>query len=117
MSGGSGGAVQAVRKAAGRAVTQNEMNNIRTFIEDASLASGQMPTAQQTFQALQQGARATAKLVEDGDIILTGTRQREGIWAYTKEAVSTTGEHLVVNGSGVQRMTPQQIRQALGQGQ
>lgn len=115
MSGGSGGAVQAVRKAVGRAVTQSEMNNLRTFIEDASLSSGQMPTKEQILQALQQGARATAKLVEDGDIRLTGTRQREGIWAYTKEAVSTTGEHLVVNGTGVQRMMPEQINQALQQ--
>jgi hypothetical protein len=115
ISGGSGGAVQAVRKAAARAVTQNEMSNIRIFIEEASQASGQMPTQQQVMQALQQTARATAKLVQDGDIILTGTRQREGIWAYTKEPVSVTGEHLIVNGSGVQRMMPQQIRQALQQ--
>ncbi|MFO0843118.1 MAG: hypothetical protein U0797_12110 [Gemmataceae bacterium] len=91
------------------------MNNIRLFIEDASLTGGQMPTPQQVMQALQQSARATAKLVQDGDIVLTGTRQREGIWAYTKEAQSVTGEHLVVNGSGVQRMMPEQIRQALQQ--
>lgn len=116
--GGSGGAAQAVRKAATRAVSQNELNNIRLFIENASLASGRMPSVEETRAALQREAAATFKLVEEGAIVLTGTRSRDGIWAYTAEAQSSvTGEHLIVNASGVQRMDPQTLRQRLQQGQ
>jgi hypothetical protein len=113
--GGSGGAAQAVRKAATRAVNQNELNNIRTFIEAASVASGQMPPAQETVQSLQREAPATYKQIAEGAIVITGTRQREGIWAYTTDPQSTTGEHLIVTKDGVGRMMPDQLRQMLTQ--
>lgn len=114
--GGSGGAAQAVRKAAVRAVNQNELNNIRTFIEAAS-STGQMPTAQEIAQSLQREAPATFKQIQEGAIVLTGARQREGIWAYTTDPQSTTGEHLIVTKDGVSRMMPQQLRQILQQPQ
>jgi len=113
--GGSGGAAQAVRKAAYRAVSQSDLAQIRLFIENASLASGQMPTAQETAAALQKEAPGIYKQVEEGKIVLTGTRSREGIWAYTADAQSVTGEHLVLTKDGVQRRTPQALNQELRQ--
>ena len=122
VSGGSslavpppGGAVQNVRKAALRPVSQTDLNQIRTFIYDASLASGQMPTIQQISAALQQGAPQIYKKVQDKDIILTGTKQREGIWAYTAEAQSGAGELLVCTHSEIKRMTKQELDQHLRQ--
>lgn len=113
--GGSGGAVQAVRGAVRRTVDQNELNNIRLFIDTASLASGQMPTAQATYAALQREAPSTFKLVQEGAIILTGARSRESVWAYTAEPQTYNGEHLVVTSSGVERMNGQVLRQRLQQ--
>jgi hypothetical protein len=111
--GGSGGAAQAIRKAAGRAVSQNELNNIRLFIENASLATGQMPSVEEVAAALRKEAPQTYKLVADGAIVLTGIRMREGIWAYTKDPQTPGGEHLVVNQSGVERMAALTLRQHL----
>lgn len=112
--GGSGGAAQAVRKAAARAVSQNELRNIHLYIENASL-SGQMPSAPEITQALMREAPATYKLIQEGAIVLTGTRSRESVWAYTKEAQSTTGEHLMVSNNGVGRITPQELNARLSQ--
>ncbi|MFM7150480.1 MAG: hypothetical protein ACKO23_11605 [Gemmataceae bacterium] len=112
--GGSGGAAQAIRKAVGRAVNQNELRNIHLFVESASSASGAMPTVPEILNALRLESPATLKLVEDGAIVLTGARQRASIWAYTADAQSVTGEHLVVNQNGVERMQPDALRAALG---
>jgi hypothetical protein len=115
--GGSGGAVQAVRMATKRAVSQNDLNQIHLFIENASAASGQMPTVQEISAALQKEAPQIYKQVQDKAIILTGTRSRENIWAWTYEPQSVTGEHLIVSSSGVQRMTAQELTQRLKQQQ
>jgi hypothetical protein len=115
--GGSGGAVQAVRQAAKRSVTQNELKNIQTFIEAASSASGKMPTVQEVYGALQKEAPATATLVQEGAIKLTGTRSRENIWAYTAEPVSVTGEYMMVTSSSIERVTGQALNARLQQEQ
>ena len=113
--GGSGGAAQAVRMAARRAVSQVDLDQLKLFIETASGASGQMPSVQTTTAALQREAPHIFKQVQDGDIVLTGTRSRENIWAYTAGPQSVTGEHLVVTSSSVQRMSPQALNQRLQQ--
>lgn len=113
--GGSGGAVQAVRKAAMRAVSQHEMNNIRLFIDQFSLANNAMPSVDTVAQALRTEARSTYQLVEGGEIVLTGVRQREGIWAYTREPQSTAGYHLVIRNGNVEQMMPQELGRLLQQ--
>jgi hypothetical protein len=113
--GGGGGAAQAVRKAVTRTVNQNELKNVQTFIETASSASGQMPSVQEVTATLQKEAPKTYKLVQDGAIVLTGTRSRENIWAYTADAQDTVGQHLVVTSSGIERMAAQTLQQRLQQ--
>jgi hypothetical protein len=113
--GGGGGAYQAVRTAVKRTVNENELKNLHLFIETASGASGRMPGYQEIMAALQREAPKTAKHIEDGDIVLTGARTREGIWAYTKDPQSVAGEHLVLTSSGIERMPPATLRQRLQQ--
>ena len=113
--GGGGGAYQAVRTAVKRTVSQNEMHNLHLFIENASAASGTMPSPQQITASLQREAPKLAKQIQDGDIVLTGTRTREGIWAYTKEPQSVAGEHLVLTASGIERMPAATLNQRLQQ--
>jgi hypothetical protein len=112
--GGSGGAAQAVRKAAMSAVTRHEMENIRLFIENASGATGQMPSVQEVSAALQKEAPKTWKLVQEGAIVLTGTRTRESIWAYTKET-QNNGAHIAITASGIENMSGQELNQRLRQ--
>jgi hypothetical protein len=115
--GGSGGAAQEVRRAATRTVNQHELNNLRLFIDTASLASGRMPSVQEITAALQKEAPATYKLVHERVIILTGTQTRESIWAYTYQPQTVDGIHLVVTSSGIERMNANELRQKLQQQQ
>jgi hypothetical protein len=108
--GGSGGAVQAVRQAVIRTVNQADLDQIRLFIYNASLANDQMPSAQEINAVLQKEAPKTWKQVQDGAIVITGTRSREGIWAYTADAQTVGGEHLVVTSSGIERMPAATLR-------
>ncbi len=82
-SGGSGGAAQAVRKAAMSAVTRHEMEQIHILIENASTATGQIPSAKQISAELQKAAPKTWKLIQEGAIVLTDTRSaREHLGLY-----------------------------------
>lgn len=110
--GGGGGTVQQVRKAAKRAATMNDMAQLRVFIESASLASGRMPTVQETYQALKQEAPNLAKLIDEQVIVLNPARTREEIWAYEASALTDGG--VVLSGSGVERMDAATLKQRLG---
>lgn len=101
---GSGGAAQAVRGAGARAVTGNDLKNLHIFIEGASGASGQMPDKAAILNSLKSSpdAKNLVALIEDGSIVLTGIRQREGVWAYEKLAPERGGN--VITNEGVVRM-------------
>jgi hypothetical protein len=113
--GGGGGAYQAVRQATTRVVNEAQMHDLQLFIDNASLASGQMPTAQEITDALQKESRKTYELVKDGSIVLTGTRSRENIWAYTHDPQTAGGEHLVLSASGIERVPAPTLKQRLMQ--
>jgi hypothetical protein len=107
----TGGAVQAVRGAVQRTLTANDLSNLRIFIDNASLASGQMPSRDEILAAAKQGDPKLHALLQDGLIVLTGTRTREGIWAYEKDAPSKGG--MVLSSMGVERLTPQELNHRL----
>jgi type II secretory pathway pseudopilin PulG len=111
--GGGGGAAQAVRKAAKRSATQNDLKQLHLFIETHSSTNGQMPTREEIAAALQKEAPTIYKLWSDEVIVVTGAKQRESVWAYTVEDQSTAGYHLAVTNNGVERMTPQELNQRL----
>jgi hypothetical protein len=112
--GGGGGAVGAVRNRVLREVTHNEMKNIHLIIETASGASGQMPGMEEINAVLQKEAPKTWKLVQDKAIVLTGTRSRENIWAYTPEQQGSAG-HFIVSSSGVDNIPKQELDRRLAQ--
>lgn len=111
--GGGGGAVQAVRGAARRAVTMNDLQQIRIFIENASLASGQMPSINDTYAALKREAPNIAALIDDRTLTLHPARTREEVWAYETAALQNGG--LMLTGQGVERVDAATLRQRLGQ--
>jgi hypothetical protein len=108
-----GGAAQAVRGAVNRTVTLNELNNLRLFIDTASNASGKMPTKDQIMQAAKEDPKLHEMLTA-GAIVLTGTTQREGVWAYVAEAM-TSGGYAVLN-TGVEKLTAAELKQRLKTG-
>ena len=111
--GGSGGAVQAVRMRVKRAVSENDLNNIRLYMENASAASGRLPPAEEVTAAIQREAPAIYKLIQEKAIILTGTRSRENIWAYTAEPQNASGQHVVIAAGNIELKDGQVLRQRL----
>jgi hypothetical protein len=111
-SGGSGGAVQAVRGAVKRIVDQNDMRNIHLFIENASAASGRMPSVNDTYDAIKKEAPKLAEKIDEGIITLCNARTREEIWAYETDALQNGG--WVCSSSGVERMEAETLKQRLG---
>ncbi len=112
-AGGGGGAVQAVRGAVRRTVTINDLQQIRIFIDNASLASGRMPSTQMTYSALKQEAPNIATLIDDGVLTLNDATTREQVWAYETDALKQGGQ--VLTGSGVERMDAESLAQRLRQ--
>jgi hypothetical protein len=116
-AGGSGGdnsvsvgrTAQAVRGAVERTVTLNELNNLRLFIDTAS-AGGRMPDQQQILAAARED-RKLSEFINEGLIVVTGTKSREGVWAYVAEAMKTKG--FVVLATGIETMDAAQLKQLL----
>lgn len=107
------GVAQNVRNAARRTVVMNDLNQIRLYIETASLASGVMPSANDTYAALKKEAPAIATLIDEKAITLHPARTRAEVWAYETAALTSGG--LVCTSSGVERMEAAVLKQRLGQ--
>ncbi len=98
-----------------RVVAESDLKQIQIFIENASLASGQMPTREEVAAALQKEAPKIYKQVQEGAIVLTGTRSRQNIWAYTPDPQSIAGYHLILTSNGVERLDPAPLKKRLEQ--
>ncbi len=98
--------------AARRIDLTNDLQQIRVSIENASLASGRMPSVQETYQALKQEAPKIAKLIDDKVITLNPARTREEVWAYETAALEQGG--LMLTSQGVERVDAQTLKQRLG---
>jgi hypothetical protein len=94
-------------------VTMKDMEDIKTFIDTLSGASGQMPNIQLTYTALVQAGSPAAKLVEARAIILTGAQTRESVWAYEAKAATQGG--MIVSQNGVETVTAAQLKQRVTQ--
>jgi hypothetical protein len=107
------GVISDVARAPKRTVAQNDMHNLHLLIETISGASGNMPDANTILTSLKQDpdARKIAEYIEEGWIILTGIKQREGVWAYEKEALTTRG--FVVTNSGVEMLSKEELQAKL----
>jgi hypothetical protein len=106
------GVVHNVASAANRLEVKNDLQQMRIFIENASLASGRMPSAQETYQALKKEAPKIAKLIDDRVITLNAARTREEVWAYETAALQSGGQ--VLTSQGVEQMDAETLKQRLG---
>jgi hypothetical protein len=97
--------------AAKKAVALADMRDLQIFIHDASLASGKMPTPGEIYNALVAARSPCAEHVTAGSIILTGAKEREGVWAYETAALTNGG--LVVSHNGVEKLSAAELKQRL----
>jgi len=91
----------------GKPVAEADMKDVWIYIENASGASGKMPTPDLVLAALLQAKSPAAALVRDGSIVLTNTRTRDSVWAYEAKAITQGG--LVASQNGVETLTPAQL--------
>jgi hypothetical protein len=119
MSGGATGklvpqqsAPAAAGKQAAAAVGKQDMEDIRIYIDNASGASGVMPSPQQVYEALVAANSPAAALVRSKAIILTGARTREEIWALDAAALQNGG--LICGPNGVESVAAAGLKQRLG---
>jgi hypothetical protein len=115
IGGGGGGAVQGVRMAVKRVVNEVDLKQIQVFVEAGSGVSGQVPTKEEITAALQKEAPKIYKQIQDGAIVLTGTRTREHIWAYTADPQSIAGYYLILSSGGVEKMDRAPLEKRLKQ--
>jgi hypothetical protein len=106
-SGGGGGTIQAVRKAARRTQARNELQQLGLFIEQMRDPFGKMPTREQILQELRQGYPQLYQAIQEGSYILTGTTDGSGVWAYEVEADIRPGLALI--GGRVVSTTPEEL--------
>lgn len=100
------------RGAAARVVAMADMRDLQIFIDNASGATGRMPSGAEIMAALIEAKSPVAGLVKDGAVILTGAKQRESVWAYESRAYLSGG--LVVSQNGVERLTAEELKARLG---
>lgn len=104
------GAVQNVRQAGRRTVALNEFHQLGVAIKQVELEDGRMPDPTRikaevrTFPNLPQA-------IEEGVIVLTGTRDAAGLWAYEVEADTKGG--IVLVGGTARRATADEAKQLL----
>jgi len=93
-------------------VTEADMKDVWTYIENASGATGKMPSQALIFQTLIGAESKAAPLVKDGSIYLTGAKTRESVWAFEARALTQGG--LVVTHNGVETLTAAELKKRLG---
>lgn len=93
-------------------VAEADMKEVWVFIDNASGASGKMPSQALTYQALVAAESKAAPLVKDGSIYLTGATTRESVWAFEMKALTQGG--LVATQNGVEMLTAAELKKRLG---
>ena len=93
-------------------VSEADLLEVWTFIENRSAASGQMPTKQEITDAVVMFGFSSGPLVKDGSIVLTGATTRESVWAYEAKAIVSGG--LVVTNNKVETMSAAELKRRLG---
>jgi hypothetical protein len=96
----------------GKLVTEADMKEVWIFIENASGASGKMPSPALVYSALVKAESKAADLVKDGSIFLTGAAARESIWAFEWKALTQGG--LAASQNGVENLSAAELKRRLG---
>lgn len=107
VGGGGFGAAQAVRKAARRTQSLNELKNLGEIIHAMHDELGRMPTVPQILEALKTAPQLLAAITE-GAYILTGTTEVGGLYAFEVDADTIPG--VAVIGGRAARTTPDELR-------
>lgn len=103
-------------RAGKRVVQLNDFNGLRTFILTYEIENNRMPTIDQIKADLKNypDASEILKKVEEGVIILTGTTDKNALWAYEIDADKAGGIVLVGPSGEIKRVSADEAKQLIG---
>ena len=107
-------ATERVRRAVpvlNRTLTQNDLNQLRTFMEQIRSEKGSYPKSLSDMPDLARDAPKLVNAVNSGELVISGGNN--GVLAYEAAAMQERGS--VVTTDGVQMMTADELKQKLGQ--
>ena len=82
-------------RAGKRAGLMAEMDQIGGLLNPTVIVDDRMPTADEIKEELRKSSGKLAKLVEDGTVILTDTKDKQGLWAYEIDSDKAGGIALI----------------------
>jgi hypothetical protein len=106
-------ALRNTKRAADRAAMMNDISQLGTLITAMDLLNNKMPTKAEIMADLEANvqARDILKKIKEGTIILTGSTNRDGLWAYEVDADKAGG--IVYYGGRAERATAEDVKKYL----
>lgn len=106
------GVVEKVHSKIKESIDAQELHGLQQFIAYHEVEFSRMPTKNEIVAFAKKENPRLSKLLQDGTIVLTGTKTRDSVWAYEKDAPTKGG--WVVTGSGESKMTAEELKKLLG---
>lgn len=102
-----------VKRAGERLAQMNDFQSVQLFILDHDLNNNRMPTIAEIKASLKSTAdtQHILKKIEDGVIILTGTNNRNALWAYEVDADKAGGIVCLGPSGTIRRATADEVKQ------
>jgi hypothetical protein len=101
------------KRAGDRAAMMNDISQLGLLINALDLLNNKMPTKAEIMADLEANvqARDILKKIKEGVIILTGSTNRDGLWAYEVDADKVGG--IVYYGGRAERATAEDVKKYL----
>jgi hypothetical protein len=106
-------ALRNTKRAGERLAQMNDFQAVQLFILDFDLNNNKMPTVAEIKASLKAAAdtQHVLKKIEDGVIILTGTTNRNALWAYEVDAEKAGGIVCLGPSGNIRRATADEVKQ------
>ncbi len=108
---GGEGAIQSPRMAAARTINNAQMKQLHLSMFQTFQLDNRVPDVNEIMQEAKQNRQLLPLLTEEV-VILTGTKNGEGVWAYSQYP-QRNGNHYVVTQQGVNEMSPDDLKARL----
>jgi hypothetical protein len=106
-------AVKGVKGAVKRIVDAKDMEQLGIYFNYAADgATGRVPGKDVILEDVKKADPKLGKRIDDGDIVLTGVTDREGLWAYAHDVPTIGG--WVLTPSGPERITAEEFKKRMG---
>ena len=110
---GGEGAIQSPRMAAARTINNAQMKQLHLSMFQTFQLDNRVPDINEIMQEAKQNRQLLPLLTEEV-VILTGTKNGDGVWAYSQYP-QRNGNHYVITQQGVNEMSPADLKQSLEQ--